>query len=294
MTPTLVSLLFGAVGAAAAYLPYSGTPGEYTPGLLDYLDSVNLKVTFFIVGSRIAESVAHQQTLLRAFNAGHQIGIHTWSHSPISTQTNDEIVAEAMYTSNIIESVTGQAPRYFRPPYGDIDARSYAVLKALGLEVIIWDHDTQDWELSNYPSSILGGITPSTVQNAVSSWVQKAPGNILSLEHDLWQYSAAQGPYAIGKAVAAGYRVVTVEECVEGPSAYLSGLSANETAATLATTTAPFGGFVTATADLTSVGVGVATTGGGENVVVSAGSLAAMPSAAFFMVGTFVALVASA
>ncbi|KAJ3159030.1 chitin deacetylase, partial [Irineochytrium annulatum] len=176
-------------------ITFDDGPGGNTPALLDFLDSVHVKATFFIVGSRVAESATARETLLRAYNSGHQIGCHTWSHTAISTQTNEEIVAEVMWTNDIIEEVTGQRPRYFRPPYGDIDARSRAVLKAMGLEVVVWNKDTSDWELSSYPKKVRGGITPNVVENKVASWIKSPPKNqgIVSLEHDLWQYSASTG-----------------------------------------------------------------------------------------------------
>lgn len=64
--------------------------------------------------------------------------IHTWSHTPLTTLTNEQIVAELGWTRQSIKDVIGVSPRTMRPPYGDIDDRVRAVCAAMGLTPIIW------------------------------------------------------------------------------------------------------------------------------------------------------------
>jgi peptidoglycan/xylan/chitin deacetylase (PgdA/CDA1 family) len=33
-----------------------------------------------------------------------------------------------------------------QPPYGDVDDRIRAIAQGLGLQTIIWEYDTNDWE----------------------------------------------------------------------------------------------------------------------------------------------------
>jgi peptidoglycan/xylan/chitin deacetylase (PgdA/CDA1 family) len=86
-----------------------------TSAVLDYLKSIEKKATFFVVGSRIAQSEEAKSTLRRAYQDGHQIAMHSWSHSALSKLKNEEIVAEVMWTGKIIKDVTGVFPKYFRP-----------------------------------------------------------------------------------------------------------------------------------------------------------------------------------
>lgn len=99
-------------------LTYDDGPAFYTPNLLQYLDANNLKTTFFTIGSRILEE---PHTLQVEYMTGHQIGVHTWSHPPLTTLTNEEIIAELGWTKQIIKDITGVTPNTFRPPYGDIE-----------------------------------------------------------------------------------------------------------------------------------------------------------------------------
>lgn len=99
-------------------LTHDDGPGFYTPNLLDYLDEVNLKTTFFTIGSRILEE---PHTLQTEYIGGHQIGVHTWSHPPLTTLTTEQIIAEFGWTKKIIKDLIGVTPLHFRPPYGDIE-----------------------------------------------------------------------------------------------------------------------------------------------------------------------------
>ncbi len=46
--------------------------------LLDFLEEKDISATFFVVGSRVIERPA---ILLEEYMAGHEISVHTWSHS---------------------------------------------------------------------------------------------------------------------------------------------------------------------------------------------------------------------
>jgi len=46
--------------------------------LLDYLSTKDLLATFFVVGSRVIE---RPQVLLEEYMSGHEISVHTWSHT---------------------------------------------------------------------------------------------------------------------------------------------------------------------------------------------------------------------
>lgn len=109
-----------------------------TPALVKSLDAAGLKATFFVVGVRVLENPS---ALLAAFEAGNEIGIHTWTHNPLTSMTNEEVVAEIQLTSAIIYRTIGIIPKLFRPPYGDIDDRVRAIANALGYTVVFWTTD---------------------------------------------------------------------------------------------------------------------------------------------------------
>lgn len=69
--------------------------------------------------------------------------MHTWTHPYMTTKTNGEVLAELGWTMQIIHNSTGgRVPKYWRPPYGDSDARVRAIAKEVfGLTTVIWNRE---------------------------------------------------------------------------------------------------------------------------------------------------------
>ncbi|KAJ3170950.1 chitin deacetylase [Irineochytrium annulatum] len=127
---------------------YDDGPLQYEPEFLDTLAAANVKATFFVIGGNV---IKYADNLKAAYQAGHQIGIHTWTHPYTSTKTTDSIVSETLYAAMAIYGVIGQVPRYWRPPHGDIDNRVRAIMGALGLRVAMWNVDAIDWSIGEGP-----------------------------------------------------------------------------------------------------------------------------------------------
>ncbi|KAF9118345.1 chitin deacetylase [Mortierella sp. 14UC] len=163
-------------------LTYDDGPSPDSPRLYDDLKAHSQQATLFIVGSR---AISYPATLQRAYNEGHQIAIHTWSHPSMTSLSNEQIVAELKWTEKAIVSVIGVTPIYWRPPYGDVDNRVRAIATQLGYKTSIWTDgfDTNDW---NIPA---GTATPQSVVATFQSWLTKIstmPNGFIVLEHDLF------------------------------------------------------------------------------------------------------------
>lgn len=189
-------------------LTYDDGPSEFSPKLYDYLDKINVKATFFMVGGQV---VKFPEYALRAYKSGHEIAMHTWSHSYMTSLTNEQIVAELKWNELAIKEVTGVAPKYFRPPYGDIDNRVRDVAAALGFIPVIWNYDTNDWAAASNPHS----FKESWIDGNVTKWAQEAKhakvGGI-SLEHDLYE-KTVDAAIRITPTLQKAYKLVPVGIC---------------------------------------------------------------------------------
>jgi peptidoglycan/xylan/chitin deacetylase (PgdA/CDA1 family) len=94
-------------------LSYDDGCGPYTMDVLDALAKYNISATFFVVGSRIIEC---PHILAEQYRRGHQIAIHTWSHPSLIQLSNDQVVAELLWTAKIVYDVIGVIPTMIRPP----------------------------------------------------------------------------------------------------------------------------------------------------------------------------------
>ena len=123
------------------------------------------------------------QTFLSAVNdLDDDIAVHTWTHPYMTTLTNEQLLAQFGWTMQIIhDSTDGKLPRFWRPPYGDIDTRVSAIAQEVfGLTAILWNQDTEDW------SVVSGGTTLPAIAANMQKWLTgpKSPGLII-LEHEL-------------------------------------------------------------------------------------------------------------
>ena len=107
-------------------------PTNVTSTLLDFLDSVDQKTTFFEIGSQV---VQNYQLTQREYASGHQIADHTWSHPDLTSLSPQQVYAELAWTIYAIHAAIGQTPKYFRPPFGFINDNVRRVAAQLGLTV---------------------------------------------------------------------------------------------------------------------------------------------------------------
>ncbi|KAI9511791.1 glycoside hydrolase/deacetylase [Russula earlei] len=171
-------------------LTYDDGPAPYTPDLLSYLSQVDLHATLFVVGSRVISWPALVQ---EEYLSGHQIAVHTWSHYPLTTLTNEQIIAELGWSKKVIHDVLGVTPTMMRPPFGDIDDRVRAICTAMNLVPVIWTRvnstttfDTGDFDIHNGLTNVQQVLF--NWENIVSNAATMNDGFIV-LEHDLFQQS---------------------------------------------------------------------------------------------------------
>jgi len=119
------------------YLTFDDGPiPVVTDYLLDLLNDLNIKATFFCVGENVKNN---PESFKRIIRDGHCVGNHTYNH------LNGWKVDEQLYLENIklcdeIFKNTGLINDYklFRPPYGKIRRKTLKKLKE-DYRVIMWD-----------------------------------------------------------------------------------------------------------------------------------------------------------
>ena len=88
----------------------------FIPHILDILDELNLKITFFIVG-KDTESETNCKYLRMITDRGHEVGNHSYHHeSWLQAYSYEEIENEIIKAEKAIQEATGQRPIGFRGP----------------------------------------------------------------------------------------------------------------------------------------------------------------------------------
>jgi peptidoglycan/xylan/chitin deacetylase (PgdA/CDA1 family) len=108
-----------------SYMKTHGDPGwetfpsyldTFLPMVLDLLDEIDLKITFFIVGQDAALEKNHG-ALKCITERGHEVGNHSFNHEPwLHLYPKDQIRTEIIKAEEHIYQATGQKPRGFRGP----------------------------------------------------------------------------------------------------------------------------------------------------------------------------------
>ncbi len=142
-TPTSPTAPAAAGSAGVVYLTFDDGPTPaWTPRVLALLARYQARATFFVLGRSAA---AHPELVRQEFAAGHGVGNHTWSHRRLTNLSGAQLVAEVNATSTAIRQITGAPVRCLRPPFATVDAASAEQVRALGLRLVLWDIDTNDW-----------------------------------------------------------------------------------------------------------------------------------------------------
>jgi peptidoglycan/xylan/chitin deacetylase (PgdA/CDA1 family) len=163
-------------------------PASSTALVLDALAARQQKATFFVIGSQILDN---EGMLQRISKEGHQIGIHTWSHTSLPSLSVGQIVSELAWSAKLIKEVTGLTPTIVRPPYGDEDEKVRRVASAMGLSIVKWNRDPNDWMFNFWkPGNQLGvpfqpNDTPEAITRQFSEWVSQPRRGTISLQHDV-------------------------------------------------------------------------------------------------------------
>lgn len=88
----------------------------FVPHVLDVLDELNLKITFFIVG-KDTESEDNNKYLKMIVDRGHEVGNHSYHHeSWLQTYSYEKIEKEIREAEEAIKRVTGMRTTGFRGP----------------------------------------------------------------------------------------------------------------------------------------------------------------------------------
>ena len=118
-----------------------GPDPEATPAVLDALDAIGARATFFMVGE---QAEVHPGLALEVAERGHGIGLHGWRH--VRPDGLDDPAGDLQRALSVLEQTTGVAPKTFRPPYGHFTPPLYEAAAELGLEPVLWSAWGLDWE----------------------------------------------------------------------------------------------------------------------------------------------------
>lgn len=182
-----------------------GTKPEIEARLINILNQVDGRATFFLIGQNI---VKHPEGLQALVNAGMEIGNHSFDHDlKLSKKGCSYIESEFSRTDEAIKKVSGFTPVLVRLPGGIISKDVSATLRQ---PIMYWSIDTKDWKTRDAAST----------RDAVLNHAQD--GDIV-LMHSLYASTATACEVIIPELSRRGFQLVTVSELIALRHADVSG-----------------------------------------------------------------------
>jgi peptidoglycan/xylan/chitin deacetylase (PgdA/CDA1 family) len=174
-----------------------GPVAENTLQILQLLKDSNAKAAFFCIGSRIA---GNEAILKQAYNDGHLIGNHTFSHHYwFDMFSAKKMLADMRMMDQAMINVIGKAPKLFRPPYGVTNPN-------LKKAIIQGNYIPVGWSMRSMDTVIKD---EKKLLNKVISKIK--PGAVF-LFHDTSTTTVAVLPALIKHIQANGYEIIRLDK----------------------------------------------------------------------------------
>ena len=123
-----------------------GPHPDLTPRLLDRLDQLGLRATFYVIGNLVER---YPEIIRRMVASGHEIGNHTYSHSEPSQTSSDKFLDEIHRTDELLCAITGRVTQTVRPPKGELAWSKLRGIWRFKKTVALWNVDPKDFRMKS-------------------------------------------------------------------------------------------------------------------------------------------------
>ncbi len=146
------------------YLTFDDGPSpDTTPYLLELLEANGVKASFFLIGT---EAERYPELVEQIHKGGHSIGNHSYKHQFMPILAGKQLEHEIQKTNDIIKEITGEAPAFFRPPFGIMCKRTASLLNEREMHPVYWSQAPEDWAIPGahrVVRRIMMGLNPGSL-----------------------------------------------------------------------------------------------------------------------------------
>lgn len=184
-----------------------GPDSVYTPQILDILRKHKVKATFFLIGNR---AELFPDVVKRMVKEGHIVGNHSMTHPNIMKLNKEQTFKEIQECEDVLFSLAGYKPVFFRSPYGSLDSEKVKEISELDVKLIAWNVDSLDWKsltAEQVKYNILENVREGSIvlQHSSGSKKENLTGSVAALEEIIKTLKKEK------------YKFVTVSELLDIP-----------------------------------------------------------------------------
>lgn len=110
--------------------------------VIEKLEKYNVTASFFLIGDRINDESV--KAVLKEKENGYEIANHSKTHSFMTGLSTEDIKSEIKFTSEKIKEITGEYPKFFRPPYINVNDTMFESIDLpfiCGINGLDWEPD---------------------------------------------------------------------------------------------------------------------------------------------------------
>ena len=126
-----------------------------TPAFLEVLGDLELRATFFMLGSMARRTPGLAAEVAAA---GHEVGVHGDLHRSQLRMSPRAVAADVARARDAIADATGVEPIWFRPPYGTLSLGGVRAARMAGLRPVLWTAWGRDWRAEATPDSVVADV----------------------------------------------------------------------------------------------------------------------------------------
>lgn len=171
-----------------------------TPHFMNILARYRVRATFFLLGCMAERAPQLCRSIVAA---GHELAIHGWTHRNLIFRGPMATYTDLARTQALLTDITGQTPRYFRPPYGVFTGPALFTARSLGLTPVLWTCWGKDWTPSATGDSVVETALPGLTGGA-TLLLHDSDG---SPAPDAWQATLAALPHLLDECARRGLQV---------------------------------------------------------------------------------------
>ncbi len=195
------------------YLTFDDGPCKYTTELLDILKKYHVKATFFVTNQALTSG--YDDVILRAYQEGHTIGLHSNSHD-YSIYTNQDTFFSDLYAiQEKVKKITGYTAHIIRFPGGSSNAisKNYDQGTHIMSQLV---HEVEKRGFKYYDWNVVSGDAGETkdtnviVSNVISN-LGKFKTTIV-LQHDIKDYSIKAVSAILEYGLTHGYEFLPITD----------------------------------------------------------------------------------
>lgn len=204
MLPT-VPLIFGCVVPNTfAFCMDDGQP-QYAQQIMKAVKDAGVPVTMFTVGEALQDTSTNFTNVYKeALGRGYEVALHSFTHPYMASIQPSEMDWEFSQDQMATYNQLGVKTNYFRPPFGNVDARMRQRAAAAGItKMAMWSVDIRDYLYPDDGAQMLAGFKDDI--NA---------GGTITVAHFLTDATVATFPQFLAAAKATGKRMVTFSQCI--------------------------------------------------------------------------------